>query len=175
LALRHSFGTRSRKRRPRTRSRGAWYVRQLVGAANIEGSPFFHVASGNLSYQVEHHLFPDMPSSRYAQIAPRVKDICERYGLPYNTGPFFQQWGMVNRTILRLAFPGGKPRSKPGPYIGGESTSSPGPSGASHNGSASGSGNGNGKVREPAPQGAAEAGPEQSDDGVRVDLPERGE
>ncbi len=97
-------------------SRGGWYVRQLTGAANIEGSPLFHVASGNLGYQVEHHLFPDMPSSRYAEIAPQVKDICERYGLPYNSGPFFQQLGMVQRTILRLAFPGGKARPKPGPY-----------------------------------------------------------
>jgi NADPH-dependent stearoyl-CoA 9-desaturase len=97
-------------------TRGGWYVRQLLGAANIEGSPLFHVISGNLGYQVEHHLFPDMPSSRYAEIAPKVKDICERYGLPYNTGPFSQQLGMVQRKILRLAFPGGKPRPKPGPY-----------------------------------------------------------
>ncbi len=57
-------------------SRGGWYVRQLTGAANIEGSPLFHVASGNLGYQVEHHLFPDMPTTRYAEIAPQVKDIC---------------------------------------------------------------------------------------------------
>ncbi|HMC49694.1 MAG TPA: acyl-CoA desaturase [Solirubrobacterales bacterium] len=97
-------------------SRGGWYVRQMVGAANIDGGPLFHVASGNLSYQVEHHLFPDMPSSRYAEIAPQVKDVCERYGLPYNSGPFWQQFGMVQRTILRLAFPGGEPRPKPGPY-----------------------------------------------------------
>jgi linoleoyl-CoA desaturase len=96
--------------------RGGWYIRQLTGAANIEGSPLFHVASGNLGYQVEHHLFPDMPSTRYAEIAPQVKDICERYGLPYNTGPFMQQLGMVQRTILRLAFPGGRPRPKPGAY-----------------------------------------------------------
>ncbi|HTU13746.1 MAG TPA: fatty acid desaturase [Solirubrobacterales bacterium] len=98
-------------------SRGAWYVRQLAGAANIDGGPLFHVASGNLSYQVEHHLYPDMPSTRYAEIAPRVKDICERYGLPYNTGPFLQQWTMVQRTILRLAFPGGRHRPKPAPYM----------------------------------------------------------
>jgi linoleoyl-CoA desaturase len=97
-------------------SRGGWYVRQLAGAANIEGSPLFHVASGNLGYQVEHHLFPDLPSTRYAEIAPQVKDICERYGLPYNSGPLGQQLGMVQRTILRLAFPGGEPRAKPGPY-----------------------------------------------------------
>jgi fatty acid desaturase len=97
---------------------GGWYVRQLSGSANIEGGPFFHVASGNLGFQVEHHLFPDLPSTRYAEIAPQVKDICERYGLPYNSGPFMQQLGMVQRTILRLALPGGKPRPKPGPYRG---------------------------------------------------------
>ena len=74
-------------------SRGAFYVRQLVGAANIEGGAFFHVASGNLGYQVEHHLFPDMPSTRYAEIAPQVKEICERYGLPYNSGPLSKQLG----------------------------------------------------------------------------------
>jgi fatty acid desaturase len=99
-------------------TRGGWYVRQLVGAANIDGGPLFHVISGNLGYQVEHHLFPDMPSTRYGEIAPKVREICERYELPYNTGPFHQQLGMVQRTILRLALPGGKTRPKPGPYRG---------------------------------------------------------
>ena len=99
---------------------GRRYVRQLIGAANIEGSPLFHVISGNLGYQVEHHLYPDMPSTRYGEIAPRVKDVCARYGLPYNTGPFRKQFGGVQRTILRLAFPGGHPRPKPGPYRGPE-------------------------------------------------------
>ncbi len=142
-------------------SRGAWYVRQLSGAANIEGGPMFHVWSGNLGYQVEHHLFPDMPSTRYAEIAPRVKEICERYELPYNSGPFFQQWGMVNRTIARLAFPGGEPRPKPGPYKGGD-------------GDGAASANGKPRRRAQAPTGANGSGPEQSDDGVRVDMPEGG-
>jgi linoleoyl-CoA desaturase len=102
---------------------GGWYVRQLSGSANIEGGPFFHVASGNLGFQVEHHLFPDLPSTRYAEIAPQVKDVCERYGLPYNSGPFLQQLGMVQRTILRLALPGGKARPKPGPYRAPEAAS----------------------------------------------------
>jgi fatty acid desaturase len=101
-------------------SKGAWYVRQLLGSANIEGGGFFHVASGNLGYQVEHHLFPDMPSTRYGEIAPKVRDVCKRYGLPYNSGPFGKQWRSVQRTILRLAFPGGKVRPKPGPYRGTE-------------------------------------------------------
>jgi linoleoyl-CoA desaturase len=139
-------------------TRGGWYARQLVGAANIEGSPLFHVASGNLGYQVEHHLFPDMPSTRYAEIAPRVKAICERYGLPYNTGPFLQQWAMVHRTILRLAFPGGAPRPKPGPYHGEEGA--PAEVGA-------------GAPADPGPTGPDGSGPEQPDHGVRVSVPER--
>jgi linoleoyl-CoA desaturase len=104
------------ERETENETRGGWYVRQLLGSANIDGSPLFHLLAGNLSFQVEHHLYPDMPSSRYAEIAPRVRDICHRYGLPYNTGPLSKQLGTVHRTILRLALPGGKPRPKPGPY-----------------------------------------------------------
>jgi hypothetical protein len=59
-----------------------------------------------------------MPSTRYGEIAPRVREICQKYELPYNTGPFSKQLAMVHRTIIRLAFPGGKVRPKPGPYKG---------------------------------------------------------
>ena len=83
-----------RRRRSRTRPRAAGTCASSLGAANIEGGPFFHVASGNLGYQVEHHLFPDMPSTRYGEIAPKVRDVCKRYGLPYNTGPFSQAVGL---------------------------------------------------------------------------------
>ena len=83
--------------------------------------------SGNLSYQVEHHLYPDLPSSRYKQIAPKVKAICEEYQLPYNTGPFLKQWSMVQRTLLRLAFPGGKVRPKADPNVAPPEYEDPGP------------------------------------------------
>jgi NADPH-dependent stearoyl-CoA 9-desaturase len=86
-------------------SRGQWYVRQLLGSANITGGKLFHVMSGNLSHQIEHHLFPDLPSYRYAEIAPRVREICERYGLPYTTGRLSRQFGQVVRSIVRLAVP----------------------------------------------------------------------
>jgi NADPH-dependent stearoyl-CoA 9-desaturase len=146
-------------------TRGGWYVRQLLGAANIEGSPLFHVASGNLGYQVEHHLFPDMPSTRYAEIAPRVKALCAKYELPYNSGPFAQQWLMVHRTILRLAFPGGKPRPKPGPYKPRD------PDEAELLTSLT---DGNGHVRdhEPEATGPDGSGPEQRDAGVSFDMPQ---
>ena len=66
-------------------TRGQWYLRQLLGSANITGGKLFHVMSGNLSHQIEHHLFPDIPAHRYAEIAAEVREICERYGLPYNS------------------------------------------------------------------------------------------
>jgi fatty acid desaturase len=64
--------------------------------------------SGNLSFQIEHHLFPDLPANRYGEIAPEVREICERYGIPYNTGPLRKQFGSVVKKICRLALPDGK-------------------------------------------------------------------
>nr|WP_165588723.1 acyl-CoA desaturase [Mycolicibacterium komanii]CRL75523.1 fatty acid desaturase [Mycolicibacterium komanii] len=144
-------------------TRGGWYVRQLIGAANIEGSPLFHLVSGNLGYQVEHHLYPDMPSSRYAEIAPKVKDICERYQLPYNSGRFSKQLFTVHRTIFRLALPGGTPRPKPGPYRSQDGRAGPeGPSEAS-------------RFRERVPAEHPDAGPEHQSSGVAVAPPPRGD
>ena len=86
-------------------TRGDWYIRQMLGSANIEGTRTFHTLTGNLSHQIEHHLFPDLPSNRYIEVAPQVRDICKRYGLPYNTGRFGRQLGSTWATICRLALP----------------------------------------------------------------------
>jgi fatty acid desaturase len=86
-------------------TRGGWYVRQLLGSCNLDGPPLLHLMSGNLSFQIEHHLFPDLPSNRYATIAPRVREICERYRLPYTSGPLPRQYAQVIRSVLRLALP----------------------------------------------------------------------
>jgi fatty acid desaturase len=86
-------------------TRGGWYFRQLLGSANLTGGPLFHVMSGNLSHQIEHHLFPDIPAHRYPEMAVEVREICERYGLPYNTGSLSRQFGSVVAKICRLALP----------------------------------------------------------------------
>jgi NADPH-dependent stearoyl-CoA 9-desaturase len=88
-------------------TRGEWYLRQMLGSANLTGGGIFHILSGNLGYQIEHHLYPDLPARRYAEIAEEVREICERYGLPYNTGPLHSQFASVVRKIFRLALPGG--------------------------------------------------------------------
>jgi linoleoyl-CoA desaturase len=86
-------------------TRGQWYVRQMMGSANITGGNLFHILSGNLSHQIEHHLFPDLPARRYREIAPEVQAICEKYGLPYNTGRLSRQLGSTWSKIFKLALP----------------------------------------------------------------------
>jgi NADPH-dependent stearoyl-CoA 9-desaturase len=86
-------------------TRARWYLRQMLGSANLTGGPFFHLLTGNLSHQIEHHLFPDLPARRYADIAVEVRDLFDRYGLEYNAGPLHRQFGTVVRRIVRLSLP----------------------------------------------------------------------
>ncbi|MDR3664330.1 MAG: fatty acid desaturase, partial [Mycobacterium sp.] len=86
-------------------SRGQWYLRQMLGSANFNSGPLLRFMSGNLSHQIEHHLFPDLPSNRYAEISIRVRALCEKYDLPYTTGPFLVQYAKTWRTIAKLSLP----------------------------------------------------------------------
>ncbi|MCW3009861.1 MAG: Fatty acid desaturase [Solirubrobacterales bacterium] len=86
-------------------TRGEWYLRQMLGSANITGSPFMHLMTGNLSFQIEHHLFPDLPSNRYSEIAPKVKELFERYELTYTEGPLPKQVASAWRKVIRLSLP----------------------------------------------------------------------
>jgi linoleoyl-CoA desaturase len=88
-------------------SRGQWYLRQMLGSANISGSRVMHTLAGNLSHQIEHHLFPDLPSNRYIEIAPRVRALFQRYGLHYHAAPLPQQVASAWHRVLRLSLPNG--------------------------------------------------------------------
>jgi NADPH-dependent stearoyl-CoA 9-desaturase len=82
-----------------------WYLRQMLGTANFDVGPVLRFMSGNLSYQIEHHLFPDLPSNRYPEIAARVQAILAEYDLPYTTGPLLRQFWHTVRTICKLSLP----------------------------------------------------------------------
>lgn len=86
-------------------SRHEWYLRQLLGSANFDAGPVLRVLSGNLCYQIEHHLFPDLPSNRYAEIAVRVRALCDKYDLPYTSGSLPRQYLLAMRTVHKLALP----------------------------------------------------------------------
>jgi fatty acid desaturase len=86
-------------------TRGEWYLRQMLGSANFNAGPIMAFMSGNLCYQIEHHLYPDLPSNRYAAIARRVQAVCATYDLPYTTGSLARQYLLTLRTIFKLSLP----------------------------------------------------------------------
>jgi linoleoyl-CoA desaturase len=86
-------------------SRGQWYLRQMLGSANFENGPVLRFMSGNLCHQIEHHLYPDLPSNRLYEISIRVRALCDKYDLPYTTGSFLVQYAKSWRTIAKLSLP----------------------------------------------------------------------
>jgi fatty acid desaturase len=86
-------------------SRAHWYLRQVRGSSNLSGGFLLNVMTGNLSHQIEHHLFPDVPANRYVDMAPVVREICARYGQHYNTGSMVKQFSQVLWRIVRHSFP----------------------------------------------------------------------
>ena len=94
-------------------SKGEWYLRQMLGSANFRAGPALAFLSGNLCYQIEHHLFPDLPSNRYAEIARQVRALCDEYGLPYTTGPLLSQFLQTQRTILEVGAAGSRAERQP--------------------------------------------------------------
>ncbi|MFG3703067.1 fatty acid desaturase family protein, partial [Micromonospora sp. NPDC047620] len=86
-------------------TQGEWYLRQMLGSANITGGAVMHFMTGNLSHQIEHHLFPDLPSNRLRAISVRVRELCDKYDLPYTSGSMPVQYAKSWRTIIKLSLP----------------------------------------------------------------------
>ncbi|MFC3194205.1 fatty acid desaturase family protein [Marinicella sediminis] len=86
-------------------SKGQWYHRQMLGSSNLTGPRWFHIMTGHLSCQIEHHLFPDIPAHRYVAMADEVQKVAQKHGIPYNTGSFFRQYGAVLKRIWRHSWP----------------------------------------------------------------------
>ena len=86
-------------------TRGEWYYRQILGSSNFKGSRIFHILTGHLSCQVEHHLFPDVPAYHYVEMADKVEAVCKKYNIPYNTGSFGQQYWTVVKRVIKYSFP----------------------------------------------------------------------
>lgn len=86
-------------------TKGQWYLRQMIGSANIRAGRLMHLMTGNLSFQIEHHLFPDLPSNRYQELVPQVREVFERYGLTYTDGPLIHQVASAWHKVIRLSMP----------------------------------------------------------------------
>ena len=80
----------------KARGRGHWYAMQIAATNNYEVSRPVSVLCGGLDRQIEHHLFPTLPPERLREVAPEVRAICERHGIPYKT----DTWGRTLKKAL---------------------------------------------------------------------------
>lgn len=61
-----------------------FYLRAVIGSVNYRtGSDANDYLHGWLNYQIEHHMFPDLSMLSYQRMAPEIKAICEKHGVPY--------------------------------------------------------------------------------------------
>ncbi|WP_334118191.1 fatty acid desaturase family protein [Limnobacter sp.] len=93
-------------------SQAHWYLRQLKGSSNLTGGKLFHIMSGNLSHQIEHHLFPEVPAHRYAEMSTEVQEICKRYGQHYNKASLVKQFSTVVGRAFKYSLPGLKRKGR---------------------------------------------------------------
>ena len=88
-------------------TRAEWYLRQIRGSSNFTGTSALHILSGNLSHQIEHHLFPDMPANRYAEAAVQIRALCGEYGIHYNEASFLKQSLSMWLRMAQYSLPNG--------------------------------------------------------------------
>ena len=93
-------------------SKAEFYVQQVAGSVNYPGgTDAKDFVMGYLNYQIEHHVWPDLPLLKYRQAAPRMKAICKKHGVPYIEESVFKRFGklwtilMGDSDMLRAAGP----------------------------------------------------------------------
>ncbi len=91
------------------KTQGEYYLRQIMGSVNYNtGTDMIDFLHGFLNYQVEHHLFPNMPHSFYQDMQPIVKDICKKHNLEYRQESVWKRFFMTielmvgNTKVLRV-------------------------------------------------------------------------
>ena len=78
------------------KSQGEFYLRQIMGSVNYDtGSDLIDFTQGFLNYQIEHHLFPNIPHSYYQKMQPLVKEVCKKHNLEYRQDSVFKRIGMT--------------------------------------------------------------------------------
>jgi fatty acid desaturase len=82
------------------------YLRkQVVTSRNVTGGWLTNTALGGLNYQIEHHLFPGMPSPNLGKAQPIVQAYCEEIGVPYEQTSLIESYRQALRHLHEVGAP----------------------------------------------------------------------
>ena len=77
----------------------------MVTSRNVRGGHFINVLLGGLNYQIEHHLFPSMPSVNLRRARPIVRDFCAQLDVPYAETSLVQSYRLALRHLHQAGAP----------------------------------------------------------------------
>lgn len=75
--------------------------RQTLMSRNISGGRPMGFLMGGLNYQIEHHLFPSMPSVNLHKVQPMVREYCAQKDIKYTETTLFESFGIIVRYLNR--------------------------------------------------------------------------
>jgi fatty acid desaturase len=79
--------------------------RQVLTSRNVAGSRPVEVVLGGLNYQIEHHLFPNLPRPNLRRAQPLVRAFCAQHGLPYVEASLFGSYAEAVRHLHAVGTP----------------------------------------------------------------------
>jgi fatty acid desaturase len=78
---------------------------QVLTSRNVRGSRLVDLLLGGLNYQIEHHLFPNMPRPNLRHAQPLVRAFCARHDLPYTEASMFGSYAEALRHLHSVGAP----------------------------------------------------------------------
>jgi len=79
--------------------------RQVLTSRNVRGSRLVDWLLGGLNYQIEHHLFPNMPRPNLRRAQPLIRAFCVQHGLPYVEAGLFGSYAQAVRHLHAVGAP----------------------------------------------------------------------
>ncbi len=79
--------------------------RQVITSRNVAGGSWLDVLYGGLNFQIEHHLFPSMPTPNLRKARPIVEEYCASLGIPYESTGVFDSYRQALRSLHRAGAP----------------------------------------------------------------------
>ena len=82
-----------------------YFRKQVLTSRNVKGGWFVDVALGGLNYQIEHHLFPGMPTPNLRKVQPMVQAYCEVIGVSYEQTTLIESYRQALRHLHEVGEP----------------------------------------------------------------------
>ncbi|RKT16407.1 fatty acid desaturase [Streptomyces sp. 1114.5] len=79
--------------------------RQVLTSRNVRGGPVVDAVMGGLNYQVEHYLFPSMPTPALGRAARITREFCAEKGIPYYETGLFRSYREILAHLHRTGEP----------------------------------------------------------------------